>query len=49
VINKHFFKILFVFIGMIVLGLLAVFLVNFFGGGDSASLLNNKVPTQVAK
>jgi putative Mn2+ efflux pump MntP len=45
---KHFLKTLVVFIGMIILGLIGVFLVSYFDkGGESVNTPNSKV--QVAK
>jgi hypothetical protein len=46
-VTKHFFKILFIFIGMIIIGLLGVALVNSFSGGSSSTASRNNV--QVAK
>jgi len=47
-ITKHFFKTLVIFTGMILLGLVGIFLVSYFGQGEKQlNALNNK--TQVAK
>jgi len=40
-VTKHFFKILVVFTGMIILGLLGVLLVNYFDKGEASKMLNN--------
>lgn len=48
VMVKHFFKILTIFLGMIILGLIGVYLVGYFDkSGESAKILN--VKTEVAK
>jgi hypothetical protein len=44
VITKHFFKILFLFIGLIIVGLLGVALVNSFSSGSGSSVSNNSAP-----
>lgn len=44
---KHFIKTLILFAGMIILGLVGVFLVSYFGKGEEINTSNNQ--TQVAK
>ena len=47
---KHFFKILLIFMGMIALGLIGIFVVNFFSAeGGHAENPNNGTHTEVAK
>lgn len=44
-ITKHFFKILIIFIGIIIIGLISVFLVNYFDkSGEQSMILNNAIP-----
>jgi hypothetical protein len=44
VITKHFFKILFLFIGLIIVGLLGVALVNSFNSGNGSNASNSNAP-----
>jgi len=39
--TKHFFKILIIFITMIIIGLIGVFLVNYIDKGGNGNLLDN--------
>jgi hypothetical protein len=44
-VNKHFFKILIIFTGMIVVGLIAVFVVSYFDkSGEQGKVLNSGIP-----
>jgi len=44
-LNKHFFKILLIFAGMIILGLIGVFLASYFDKtGEQSTILNNAFP-----
>ena len=45
-VTKHFFKILIVFTGMIILGLVGILLVDHFDEGKAIKMLNN---AEVAK
>jgi len=41
-LTKHFAKILFTFMGMIILGLLGIFIINYFDG-EAGSIFSNSV------
>jgi len=44
-LNKHFFKILIIFAGMIILGLIGILLVSYFDKSEEQSkILNNAIP-----